>query len=146
MSIVMAVGPIMTLIAQLLSQRSSEVAKQTGLSEDAVGKVGQAMAEYLSKDERTAQQVMAEIEKARGHDVATSSEDSPPIVQLMRGLVRPVITLTAFFWYVVARLQGIVLGAEDYAIIGGIMAFWFGFRPFEKAPGGLVPPLSGRGK
>jgi len=35
-------------------------------------------------------------------------------------------------WYIYARLNDIPLQAEDYAIIGGIMAFWFGFRPFEK--------------
>jgi len=42
------------------------------------------------------------------------------------------VTFAAMSWYLYARTQGIELTQEDYAIIGGVLAFWFGFRPFEK--------------
>ena len=124
--------PVLGAVADYLLTRKADVAKQTGLSEDAVGKVAATVSDFLTQDERAQAAIMAEIGKARLHDTELAASGAPPIVQLLRGLVRPVITLTAFFWYVAARAQGITLGAEDYAIIGGIMAFWFGFRPFEK--------------
>lgn len=123
--------PMLGALADVLLSRKAELAQQTGLPEDAVGKVSAAVSEFLTRDERAAAAVMAEIEKARSHDVALA-DNAPPLVQLLRGLVRPIITLAACFWYIGARLYGIPLGPEDYAIIGGIMAFWFGFRPFEK--------------
>jgi hypothetical protein len=123
--------PILGVLADALLTRKADIAKQTGLPEDAVGKVGAAVSDFLTRDERAAAAVMAEIEKARQHDAATGAE-APPVVVLLRGLVRPIITLAACFWYIFARLNNVPLLAEDYAIIGGIMAFWFGFRPFEK--------------
>lgn len=142
MTILNVALPVVAAIADYVSARKSDVARQTGLSEDTVSKVSAAVTDYLTKDERAVAAIMAEIDKARLHDSASVGPAAPPLVQLLRGLVRPVITLTAFFWYVWARMTGIELGAEDYAIVGGIMAFWFGFRPFEKT--GLVTP--GRGK
>ncbi len=123
--------PILSVLAQTLLNRQSDIAKQTGLPEDTVQKVSTAVNDFLSRDERAAAAIMAEIEKARHHDVETAA-GAPPLVVLLRGLVRPVITLAACFWYIFARLNNVPLLAEDYAIIGGIMAFWFGFRPFEK--------------
>jgi hypothetical protein len=129
--------PILSVLAEALLSHKTELAKQTGLSTETVDKVSNAVNDFLTRDERAASAVMAEIEKARNHDAATA-ENAPPIVVLLRGLVRPVITLAACFWYIYARLIGVELLAEDYAIIGGIMAFWFGFRPFEK--GLRAPP------
>jgi hypothetical protein len=86
---------------------------------------------------------MAKIDKARDSDAALNSLDLPRFVNVLRGIVRPVITLTAFFWYVYARATNVPMGAEDYAIVGGIMAFWFGFRPFEKAVFPPMPPKRG---
>ncbi len=105
-------------------------------AQTAVGKVGAAVDSYLNRDERFVQAELDAVERARRHDVDMGVK--MPVVDLLRGLVRPVITLTAFFWYVYARVHGIVMLPEDYAIIGGIVAFWFGFRPFEKigVPGG----------
>ncbi|MCA3244374.1 MAG: hypothetical protein INF43_03590 [Alphaproteobacteria bacterium] len=131
--------PILSLLADTLLARKTELAKQTGLPETAIGQVGAAVSDLLTRDERAAAAVMAEIDKARQHDIATDSA-APPVVVLLRGLVRPVITLAACFWYIFARLNEVPLQAEDYAIIGGIMAFWFGFRPFEK---GLRPTSKG---
>ncbi len=138
--------PILGVLADALLTRKAEIAKQTGLPEEAVGKVSAAVSEFLTRDERAAAAVMAEIEKARSHDVATA-DNAPPVVTLLRGLVRPVITLAACFWYIYARMAGVPLVAEDYAIIGGIMAFWFGFRPFEKvaAAGGALRGLGATG-
>lgn len=123
--------PILGVLADALLARKTEIAKQTGLPEEAVGKVSAAVSDFLTRDERAAAAVLADIEKARRHDIETAT-NAPPVVVLLRGLVRPVITLAACFWYIYARLSGVPLLAEDYAIIGGIMAFWFGFRPFEK--------------
>jgi len=37
-----------------------------------------------------------------------------------------------FSWYVYARANGIELQEYDWYIIGGVIAFWFGFRPLEQ--------------
>lgn len=124
-------GPVLGVLAEFLRSKGPDVAKQTGVPESTVGQVGEALTKFLTQDERLAAQLAAEMQQARSHDVQGLNM-APPFVQLLRGMVRPVITLTAFGWYVYARSVGIVLGAEDYAIVGGIMAFWFGFRPFEK--------------
>jgi hypothetical protein len=135
----MWIGPVLGVLAEFLRSKGPDVAKQTGVAESTVGQVGEALTRFLTQDERLAAQLAAEMEQARNHDVQGLTL-APPLVQLLRGLVRPVITLTAFGWYVYARSVGIVLAAEDYAIVGGIMAFWFGFRPFEKTSAG---PLVG---
>jgi hypothetical protein len=131
MPLIHAALPVLGAVADYMLSRKADVAKQTGLPEETIGKVSAAVSDFLTQDERAQAAVMAEIEKARQHDVALG-ENTPPIVALLRGLVRPVITLAACFWYIYARMAGIELTVEDYTIIGGIMAFWFGFRPFEK--------------
>lgn len=131
MSLVSVALPIIGSLLDIVRSRRDDVAKQTGVSVDAVGKVGDALQDYLSRDEKALKVVMDEIERARVHDIAMGQK-APPVVELLRGLVRPVVTLTAFGWYVLARMMDIPLTAEDYTLIGGIVAFWFGFRSFEK--------------
>lgn len=130
--------PILQAIGALMEDRKADVAEKTGLSVDTVGKVSGVVNDLLTKDERVVAAIMAEIDKARAHDAAMMGT-ATPFVTLLRGLVRPVITLTAFFWYVYARCTGLPMSGEDYAIVGGIMAFWFGLRPFEKGAMGAVP-------
>lgn len=128
--------PILQAITGFMNERKADVVEKTGLSMDTVNKVSSAVTDMLGKDERVTQAIMAEFEKARAHDMAMVASNIIPAVSLLRGLVRPVITLTAFFWYVYARCAGLPMNGEDYAIVGGIMAFWFGLRPFEKSAGG----------
>lgn len=127
--------PVIEAITGYMNERKADVAQQTGLSEDTVGKVSSVVTDFLSQDERALESIMSEIDKARDHDTAMAAANSMPLVNLLRGLVRPVITLAAFFWYVYARCVELPMNGEDYAIIGGIMAFWFGLRPFEKTSG-----------
>lgn len=141
--------PVLSVIGGLLEERKADVAEKTGLSVETVGRVSGVVGDILTKDERVYEAVMAEIDRARMHDSAMVDVNALPLVNYLRGLVRPVITLTAFFWYVYARCTGVPMLAEDYAIVGGIMAFWFGVRPFEKASGreGSVTgktPVSGK--
>lgn len=131
MSMVNVVVPVAAAIVDLLSSRKEEVAKQAGVSSEAVQQVGSVLGDYLNRDQKAMQALMDEMERARRHDVDTRSAE-PPLVLLLRGLVRPLITLSAFVWYVLARAYGIPLTGEDYALIGGVVAFWFGFRSFEK--------------
>ncbi len=123
--------PILSGLAGLLKANRGAIAKKAGTTPDIVGKVTTAFEQYLSKDERVLAIAAEELNKARQHDIETQVKGIP-LVNLARGLVRPVITFTAFAWYVYARVYHIPLTSEDYAIIGGILAFWFGFRPFEK--------------
>lgn len=125
------IGPVVGLVANVLSSKSADIGKSVGVDPASVAKVGAAVEQFVTQDERVLQLMNAELDKAREHDIATGGK-APPVVELLRGLVRPVVTLVAFGWYVGARASGIALGAEDYALIGGIVAFWFGFRPFEK--------------
>lgn len=143
MSLLTVALPILEVVANLMSEHKDDLAKKTGLSTETVTKVSSAVTDYLSQDERAVQAMMAEIDKARDSDAALNALDLPRFVNVLRGMVRPVITLTAFFWYVYARATGVELGGEDYAIVGGVMAFWFGFRPFEKVAVPSVPPKRG---
>ncbi|RYG61720.1 MAG: hypothetical protein EON60_02530 [Alphaproteobacteria bacterium] len=124
--------PIITAVTSLMHDKKGDLAAKTGLTVETVGKVSGVVSELLTKDERLAETIMVEIEKARQHDSSMGASNAMPLISLLRGLVRPVITLTAFFWYVYARCAGLPMAGEDYAIVGGIMAFWFGLRPFEK--------------
>jgi hypothetical protein len=69
------------------------------------------------------------IQNARDHDKASYNL---PVVDIARGLVRPLTTIGVFSWYVYARANGIELQEYDWYIIGGVIAFWFGFRPLEQ--------------
>ena len=134
MSMIGLAIPVIEAVVGFLEERKAEVAKATGISSDVMDRVSTVIGDFLNKDERAQQAIMTEIDKARDADTAMNAQGTmPPLVNLLRGLVRPIVTFTAFFWYVYARCSGVALGPEDYAIVGGIMAFWFGFRPFEKA-------------
>lgn len=123
--------PIVGVILNALRNDKAKFASSSGTSPDVIERIASSLQDYLTRDDKTWAAVSLEMENARQHDIATLNTNIP-IVNLMRGIVRPIITLTAFSWYVYARANGILLSAEDYAIIGGILAFWFGFRPFEK--------------
>ena len=138
MSLIGVALPILQAVTGLMNDRKADVAEKTGLSVETVGKVSGVVNDLLTKDERVLEAIMAEIDKARVHDNAMGGSNILPLVSMLRGLVRPVITLTAFFWYVYARCVGLEMSGEDYAIVGGIMAFWFGLRPFEKNDGGKI--------
>ena len=99
--------------------------------ESIVSKVLGAVEDYANKDERMQAFLAEQINKARSHDIATFDK-TDKFSNRLRSSVRPLTTFAAMAWYIYARLNEIPLQAEDYAIIGGIMAFWFGFRPFEK--------------
>ncbi|MFZ2619778.1 MAG: hypothetical protein WAX89_02800 [Alphaproteobacteria bacterium] len=123
--------PMLGSVIGALLQQKGDIATKAGVAPDVVEKVGKAVEAYVTQDERFLQQAMAEIDKARQFDVQTNTAEIP-FLNLLRGIIRPLITLTAMWWYVYARVENIALQPEDYAIIGGILAFWFGFRPFDK--------------
>lgn len=137
--------PLLEAVVGYVSSRKSDIARDTGLSEDTVGQVSDSVTGYLSQDERALAAVMAEIDKAREHDSSLNTPNLPVFVAATRAMVRPVITLVAFLWFVYARCAGIELSAEDYTIVGGVMAFWFGLRPFEKHAVTKVTPQIGKG-
>ena len=123
--------PLVGALFSGLQRNRNAIAEQAGVAPSTIEKVGAAMEAYLTKDERILQQASAELERARQHDIATQVTDMPS-VNFARGMVRPLITFAAMGWYVYARVQNIPLTPEDYAIVGGVLAFWFGMRPFEK--------------
>jgi len=126
-----ALLPIISQVLGMVRDQKNTIAQKAGVSPDAVDKVTSAIESYISKDERLQQMAEQAINNARQHDTSTYSANDQ-LVNTARGLVRPVCSFIAIAWYVIARASGIPLTAEDYAIIGGILAFWFGFRPFEK--------------
>ena len=115
----------------LLKGNTKSIASEAGVDEGIVGKVLGAVEAYATKDERMQAFLAEQINKARQHDVATFDK-TDLFSNRLRSTVRPLTTFAAMGWYIYARLNDIPLAAEDYAIIGGVMAFWFGFRPFEK--------------
>lgn len=126
-----AILPFITQIISLVRDSKNDIAAKTGVSPDAVDKVTTAIESYINKDERVLQLAEQAINNARQHDTSTYNPQDK-LVNTARGLVRPICSFIAIVWYVAARASGIPLLPEDYAIIGGILAFWFGFRPFEK--------------
>jgi len=69
------------------------------------------------------------ISDARAHDKQSYGGGA---VDFLRGIVRPVITLSAFSFYVYSKYSSIPLTKEDYAIVGMILAFWFGGKLLGK--------------
>ena len=127
------VVPFVGVLLEFFKLRKGE-GMPSDVAKNAVGKVGAAVENYLGRDEKLLQSELDAVERARRHDIDMAVR--LPVIDLLRGIVRPVVTLAAFCWYVYARSNGISMLPEDYAIIGGIVAFWFGFRPFEKVGGG----------
>lgn len=126
-----AILPFITQVLGLVRDQKATIAEKAGVSAEAVDKVTTAIESYISKDERVLQMAEQDINNARQHDTSTYNP-ADKLVNTARGLVRPICSFIAIIWYVWARAAGIPLMAEDYAIIGGVLAFWFGFRPFEK--------------
>ena len=123
--------PLITTLLSAFKEKRDDLAKDIGVKPEIVERIGHAFEAYLSKDERILKMAQEQIDKARAHDIQTQTKDIW-IINFVRGLVRPLTTFAAFAWYIYARTEGVALTSEDYAIIGGIIAFWFGFRPFEK--------------
>ena len=123
--------PLLTSLVGLLRDRRDSVAQQTGVKSEDVVKISDAFEAFLTKDERALKLASDELQRAWQHDIATQVQDIW-LVNFARGMVRPLVTMVALLWYVYARVENIPLQQEDYAIIGGVLAFWFGFRPFEK--------------
>lgn len=118
-------------VLNILGRGVRHIAKGSGLAEETVEAVLKGADAYLQKDERALRELNQFVADARAHDIATFNKEDA-FSNRMRSCVRPMITFAAMGWYIYARGQGIALTQEDYAIIGGILAFWFGFRPFEK--------------
>tara|TARA_Y100001960_G_C14781757_1_gene887387 strand:- start:2946 stop:3332 length:387 start_codon:yes stop_codon:yes gene_type:complete len=105
----------------------SKEGKDLGVTND----ITNAIAAYLKNNAELEKEIIAEIDKARQHDITIGQNVSKFIINL-RGLIRPVCTIAAFTWYIYAKLNNIELTSEDYSIIGGVLAFWFGFRSYDK--------------
>lgn len=130
--VLQTVVPALAGIFSALVQGRQNISAESGVREDVVQRVLGAAEAYVSKDERVQAQLLAELENARAHDAVTFDKTDMAANRL-RSSVRPIVTFAAMGWYVYARIEGIELAAEDYAIVGGVLAFWFGFRPFEKS-------------
>ncbi|MDD9911583.1 MAG: hypothetical protein OXR68_05580 [Alphaproteobacteria bacterium] len=126
--------PIVSTVLSLVKEKREDIASKASVKPELIDHVSSVLEKYLTKEEKAFKCISDEIEKARQHDISTQVH-SVPAIELLRGGVRPIITYIAIFWYVYARVNDIQLLTEDYAIISGIIAFWFGFRPFEKYKG-----------
>lgn len=100
-------------------------------SDGTVRKAVDTVSNYLGKDERILDAANKQIDSARKHDTSITAT-AGVYIKALHSSVRPVITYVAFAYFIYAKLNDIVISDYDYAIIGGIIAFWFGFRPFEK--------------
>lgn len=119
---------IAALIGKALSSfKLSKEGKSLGITDD----IANGLASYLQNNANLEKEIIAEIDKARKHDILIG-ENVSKFVTNLRGLIRPLCTIAAFIWYIYAKLNTIELTSEDYSIIGGILAFWFGFRSYEK--------------
>jgi hypothetical protein len=125
------ITPLLGSVLSMLQKDRQHLAKSAGVSENVVEQVTEAMQRYLSEDERLLKLSDDIMRQARQHDIETFDRQDR-FSNRLRSVVRPISTFVALAWYVYARLNDIPLVSEDYAIIGGVLAFWFGFRPFEK--------------
>lgn len=117
---------MMNVLTPLLSLFSSSQKLPEG-SEKVLG----AFTDFIQRDDKAKALVASYIEQARQHDIATFDK-SDKFTNRIRSLVRPVCTLLTLSWYIYARVMGIPLTPEDYTLIGGVVAFWFGVRSLEK--------------
>lgn len=115
----------------LLKGDAKQIAQDAGVEEGVISKVLGAVETYATKDERLQAFLAEQIDKARQHDIATFDK-TDLFSNRLRSSVRPLVTFAAMTWYIYARVNNIPLQAEDYALIGGVTAFWFGCRLFEK--------------
>lgn len=123
--------PIIGGVVELIKNNRETIAREVGVKPAVMDKLGDVIKTHLTQDERKLQQLAAEVQSARDFAMQTQVKDVV-LVSIARGLVRPCITFAAMGWYIYARVNQIVLQPEDYAIVGGVLAFWFGMRPFEK--------------
>lgn len=122
---------IAALIGKALGSFSnSKEGKDLGITSD----IANGIASYLKNNVELEKEIINEIDKARQHDIKIG-ENVNKFITNLRGLIRPLCTVAAFVWYIYAKLNHIELTSEDYSIIGGVMAFWFGFRSYEKKSG-----------
>lgn len=94
-------------------------------------RVSSLAAEFFANQYEWYQAEVEAVQQAREHDIQTF-DPNDRFSNRLRSSVRPVITYTAMAWYIYARVTGYGLTHEDFAIIGSVLAFWFGVRPFEK--------------
>lgn len=118
-------------IFSFMKSDKKKLADEAGVEEGMFDGVMGVIENYLTKDERAQKFWAEQMDNARKHDIATF-DINDKFINRMRSSVRPVVTFVALAWYIYARVNDITLTSEDYAIVGGILAFWFGFRPFEK--------------
>ena len=118
-------------VFSFLRSDKKKLAEKAGVDEGVFDGVAGVIENYLTKDERAQKFWAEQMDNARKHDIATFDQGDK-FINRLRSSVRPIVTFVALAWYVYARLNNIPLTSEDYAIIGGVLAFWFGFRPFEK--------------
>ena len=125
------IGPALQAAFLFMKGDKKNLANKAGVDEGAFDSVIGAVQDYLTKDERAQKFWAEQMDNARQHDIATFDQGDK-FINRLRSSVRPIVTFVALAWYVYARLNNIPLTQEDYTIIGGVLAFWFGFRPFEK--------------
>jgi len=120
------------LTAGLVGKALSSFAKsKKGIDLGLNDEIVKAVSEYLERDVKLEKEILSQFESARDHDLNMANKNSN-IINNIRGIVRPVCTFIAFAWYLYAKINNIILTVEDYTIIGGILAFWFGFRSIDK--------------
>lgn len=125
------ITPILSTLFNVLSSQEKILSKETGISVSSIQHLSSVLQGYMSKDEKLLKLEQEFMNKARQHDMQTYTAGHN-FVNGIRSLVRPICTFVSLAWYVYARMNDIELMSEDYAIIGGVLAFWFGFRPFDK--------------
>ncbi|KPJ66530.1 MAG: hypothetical protein AMJ43_07810 [Coxiella sp. DG_40] len=132
---------------------ASGIAKATGLDETVVSNVITGVSTYIEKDEIAKEKVQtlisSELDKARQHELAFYSK-SDKAGNFIRTITRPVVTMASigclFAMKIICVLSMLndpekisslvkdfpdaklmfTLTTYDYAIVGGILAFWFG--------------------
>ena len=101
----------------------------------ALGKVADVVSEFVEDKDKAnelaikMQEIVNQsVNSAREHDKASYGN---PMVDAIRGLIRPAITAAFSSMYVIAKLVpalGITFSEYDYAILGLVLAFWFADR------------------
>ncbi len=125
--------PIISDVLQLVDTAVDKIFPDADKKEEIKSKLKLTLLQQALEEKRL---VFQDLENARElYREELREQGVSTFVKNLRALVRPVIAFSSIGFYIGAKVNGIQLTEFDYYLIGGVFAFYFGLRTFEKRMG-----------